>query len=214
MDMQGEKMSEPNTVREIFSADIRRAAHALTRAFRHEPIYQYVFQDAERYQRAAPLMFAILVRWAMLYRTAWATPEFDGVILCRPPGTYHPSPWTALRTGLVRFPFIFGTRAFKRLSAVLQILESKHDEIMGNRPHWYGQNIGVIPSRQRTGLASQLIEYALGRMAQADPSCYLETGSEKNVRIYQRHGFELSSEAVLPGKGLTLYFMTRLPEKS
>ena len=206
-------MSEPNTIREISSANIRRAAQALTRAFRQEPIYQYVFQDAARYQRAAPLMFAILVRWAMLYSTAWATAEFDGVILCRPPGTYHPSPWTALRTGLVRFPFIFGTPAFKRLSAVLKILERKHQEIMGNRPHWYGQNIGVIPSRQRTGLARQLIEYALGQMEKADPSCYLETGSEKNVRIYQGYGFERCAEAVVPGGGLTLYFMTRLPEK-
>ncbi len=207
-------MSDEHTIQEISSADIRRAALALTRAFRHEPIYQYVFQNAEVYQRAAPLMFAILVRWAMLYRTAWATEDFDGVILCRPPGTYRPSPWTALRTGLVRFPFIFGSRAFRRLGSVLCMLERKHDEIMGLRPHWYGQNIGVIPSRQRSGLAKQLIEFALKRMEQADPACYLETGSEKNVRIYQRYGFEVTSEAALPGGGLTLYFMTRLPQKS
>jgi hypothetical protein len=51
-------------------------------------------------------------------------------------------------------------------------------------------------------------------LAQADRAglhCWLDTHQEQNVRLYERHGFEVSERAELPGHPIPVYGMLRRP---
>jgi ribosomal protein S18 acetylase RimI-like enzyme len=60
--------------------------------------------------------------------------------------------------------------------------------------HWHLGPVGVLPSHQGKGIGSKL----LSRFCQEVDAClspaYLETDSDKNVRFYERFGFEVVKE--------------------
>jgi ribosomal protein S18 acetylase RimI-like enzyme len=60
--------------------------------------------------------------------------------------------------------------------------------------HWHLGPVGVLPSHQGKGIGTEL----LGRFCQEVDAClspaYLETDTDKNVRFYERFGFEVVKE--------------------
>jgi ribosomal protein S18 acetylase RimI-like enzyme len=60
-----------------------------------------------------------------------------------------------------------------------------------SEPHWYLPLIGVDPALQGKGCGSRLMEHALSRCDRDKQLAYLESSNPKNIRLYERHGFEL-----------------------
>jgi ribosomal protein S18 acetylase RimI-like enzyme len=58
-----------------------------------------------------------------------------------------------------------------------------------HEPHWYLPLIGVQPSKQGNGYGSALLRASLARSDADGAPAYLEATSERNVPLYQRHGF-------------------------
>ena len=72
-----------------------------------------------------------------------------------------------------------------------------HNEWARNDPleqHWHLGPVGVLPSHQGKGIGTKL----LSRFCQEVDACvspaYLETDTDKNVRFYERFGFEILKE--------------------
>ena len=65
--------------------------------------------------------------------------------------------------------------------------------------HWHLGPVGVLPSHQGKGIGTKL----LSRFCQEVDAClspaYLETDSDKNVRFYERFGFEVVKETEILG---------------
>jgi ribosomal protein S18 acetylase RimI-like enzyme len=61
-------------------------------------------------------------------------------------------------------------------------------------PHWYLSGIGTEPALQRTGVGGLLLTSRLGQCDAAGLPAYLETGTTRNVALYERHGFKVISE--------------------
>ena len=68
---------------------------------------------------------------------------------------------------------------------------ARHDPL---NQHWHLGPVGVLPSRQGKGIGTKL----LNRFCQEVDAClspaYLATDSDKNVRFYERFGFEVAKE--------------------
>ena len=68
---------------------------------------------------------------------------------------------------------------------------ARHDPL---DQHWHLGPVGVLPSQQGKGIGTKL----LNRFCQEVDSClspaYLETDTDKNVRFYERFGFEVVKE--------------------
>jgi ribosomal protein S18 acetylase RimI-like enzyme len=68
---------------------------------------------------------------------------------------------------------------------------ARHDPL---EQHWHLGPVGVLPSYQGKGIGTKL----LSRFCQEVDAClsaaYLETDTEKNVRFYERFGFEVVKE--------------------
>ena len=80
--------------------------------------------------------------------------------------------------------------------------------------HWYLFYLGVTPAQQGRGMGSALLQPVLARADAAALPCYLETGVARNLRFYERHGFQVVAEGVLSHGGPRLWAMLREPRRA
>jgi ribosomal protein S18 acetylase RimI-like enzyme len=72
--------------------------------------------------------------------------------------------------------------------------------------------LGVRTSAQGKGVGSALLKTTLAPLDAAGTVAYLETSSQRNVDLYQRHGFEVTGEFDVPPT-LHMWTMTRQPRR-
>ncbi len=77
-----------------------------------------------------------------------------------------------------------------RLLALQNAIETRHPK----QPHAYLWFLGVRRDAQGHGVGSRLLRIACERLDAAGMAAYLETQTERNVALYRRHGFEVTSE--------------------
>ena len=75
--------------------------------------------------------------------------------------------------------------------------------------HWYLWAVGVSPPSQGRGIGGMLLEPVLTRASADGTACYLETGEERNIRFYERHGFKVVGEGTVPGESVKVWAMLR-----
>jgi len=78
-------------------------------------------------------------------------------------------------------------------------------------PHWYLAVIGSDPTVRGKGFGQVLMESRLRRVDAEHAPAYLESTKQENIGYYQRYGFEVTGEIVLPDGGPTMWPMWRLP---
>ena len=78
------------------------------------------------------------------------------------------------------------------------------------RPHHYLFMLGVEPEKQGRGLGSALLGHLNERADRDAVECYLETDKASSVRLYERHGYEVTRDDRLQElRGLRFWTMTR-----
>ena len=195
-------------------SQIDLAAAVLARAFFDDPHQMHLIPDAERRARLSPGVYRGLVHYVFLCSDqVYTTPgTVQGVAVWLPPGESFMTIGRWFRTGLLRAALRLSPREIRR-ALMAQSGESRVHEARMQGPHWYLELLGVEPSCQGQGIGGRLIQPTL---AQADADglpCYLETGTEKNVRFYEKHGFEVIAEEMLPGGGPRFWAMMRPPHR-
>ena len=78
-------------------------------------------------------------------------------------------------------------------------------------PAWHLDSVAVEPGWQGRGIGSALIEFGLVRTRESKTAAILETGTPRNVPLYERHGFRVVEEADPPEGGPHVWFMRRDP---
>jgi ribosomal protein S18 acetylase RimI-like enzyme len=78
-------------------------------------------------------------------------------------------------------------------------------------PLWHLDSVAVEPRWQGHGIGSALIEFGLERTRDSNTACVLETGTPRNVALYERLGFQVWEEADSPEGGPHVWFMRRDP---
>jgi ribosomal protein S18 acetylase RimI-like enzyme len=71
-----------------------------------------------------------------------------------------------------------------------------HDPV---EQHWHLGPIGVLPTHQGAGVGSLLMERFCKEVDACAAGAYLETDLDKNVRFYEKFGFEVVSESEIFG---------------
>ena len=107
--------------------------------------------------------------------------------------------------------FLAAPASFARFARLGGELGKRHP----GEPHVYLAALGVSPGFSGQGVGSALIEAGTVQADRAQQLCYLETFSERNVRFYRRHGFEVTrfGDVLVPG-GPPFWFMVRLPSQA
>ena len=185
----------------------RAAARMLAGAFLDEPVSQRVYRGLKASQILKNLTLDFTGELAVCMRRG--TPLevlYNGAIAAAaviyPPGTY-PTGWLDER--LIQISTIIGHTRYdlRAWQAWLEEVGKLHPQT----PHYYLEYLGVEPALQGQGLGSHLLAELTRRADAAGVGCYLETATQRNVALYQRFGFEITTHKEIIG--LPAWFMWR-----
>lgn len=182
----------------------------LGRAFFDYNLMVYAAPDPRRRAPATTQLYGALL-WDCLARgEVFTNADGSGVTAWLSPGTEIPSFIQEARAGMLWLPWMFGLRGFRRLLAYDEVARRLHRQY-APEPHWYLNIVGVEPSQQGRGIGSRLMAPMLARADNERMPCWLDTHEDKNVRLYQRHGFEIAERAEVRGHAIPVYGMLRRP---
>jgi ribosomal protein S18 acetylase RimI-like enzyme len=187
-----------------------RAREAIGRAFCDYNLMRYARPNVRRRGPAVTTLYGAILADCLRRGEAYATADYAAVAGWLPPGTGVPGFFEQARAGMLGLPWTFGLRGFRRLLAYDAVARRLHHDY-AQGPHWYLAAIGVEPTRQGQGLGSALMRPLLERADQQRMPCWLDTHQQQNVRLYQRHGFEVCERVELPGHPIPVYGMLRAP---
>jgi GNAT superfamily N-acetyltransferase len=200
-------MATGSSVRKATLADAPRLAQTLASAFQDDPVIAWIFPDEQRRRHVLPVFMEFRLRkLALPHDEVWMTAGgAAAAVWLPPPGRWQlPVPQRLrLLPPLVRF---FGLRTASILGG-LNRMEELHPR---DPSHWYLFILGTEQAAQGRGLGSALLAQVLTRIDADGMPVYLESSSERNLALYGRHGFEMTSEVAIPG-GPRIWPMWREP---
>jgi predicted N-acetyltransferase YhbS len=197
-------------IHHLTPAQIGEAIHVLGPALVDDPLTCYLFPDPARRLALFETTLIAHLTYGCLYGEVHITAAKDGVAIWLTPGQTDQSVWRLLRAGTVFLPLRFNWQTNRRLLHYINCADAQHARHAPDQ-HWYLYFLGVVPARQGQGVGGRLLREVLPRADAQHVACYLETSAERNVGYYQKYGFKVMSEAVLPNNGPRLWFMRREP---
>jgi len=203
----GQVMTAGLSVRKATLADAPRLAQALASAFQDDPVIAWVFPDEHRRRGVlAAFMEFRLRELAFPHDEVWMTAGGAAAAVWLPP----PGRWQLPRSQRLRLlpPLVrfFGLRTASVLAG-LERMEQRHPD---NRSHWYLFILGTEQAAQGQGLGSALLAHMLAHVDADGMPVYLESSNERNLALYGRHDFEVTTEVAIPG-GPRIWPMWREP---
>lgn len=104
--------------------------------------------------------------------------------------------------------FTFYPIGYVRARTVLKQIDALHQK-HADEPHFYLDNIGVLPSERGKGVSSKLIRPFLEKADAEKVSVYTDTVTRSNVAFYVHFGFQCVEESSVAGTGITVWALRR-----
>lgn len=204
-----QRSAEARPIRKIEPADFTQVSDLLGRAFDDDPVMNFMAKpDARRSERIRSMMDLALRKMTFPYGETYITEGFEGAALWNPPDGRPHGLLNDLRL-VPGFARVAGLSRMPRVIGALTLMEKKHPK----EPHYYLLAIGVEPSKQGKGFGSQLLAPMIARCDREGMPAYLESSKERNVPLYERHGFKVVEEMDLPNGGPRVWRMWREPNR-
>ena len=198
----------PIDVRPARRSDVPALARALGRAFYDDPVMTWMQPDAGRRSAALAGFFGAMTRYHFLSgggaEVATAESGIGAAALWDPPGRWHHSS----REQVAMLPAVI--RAFRGHLGAGRALTEAMQAVHPEEPHWYLAIIGSDPTVRGSGCGHALMRSRLDRCDAEHAPAYLESSNPDNIPYYNRFGFEVTGEIVMPD-GPTLWPMWRQP---
>lgn len=186
--------------------DIPEMAAVIARAFSNDPPMSWVFRDEGTRSARLELLFGTALRELFVPNGhAFTTTDIAGVALWEAPGEWRtPDEVTERIAGAVAEQFL--PEELDRFLTFLGMLEDRHPD---EPEHWYLAVLAADLDRQGRGIGSACMGPMLERIRAEGRPAYLESSNERNVPLYERHGFRVTSVVDLPDDGPPVFLMWR-----
>lgn len=189
-------------VRPATEADVPRAVATLGRAFEHYPFTMHTV-SADRYiERLESFNRLFIERIGLRLGRVWVADEGDAVAVWTTPETAGAGDVFAELAP--RLAELAGDRLPHQQAAEATMAAHRPSE-----PAWFLGTVGVDPDRQGHGLGRAVLTPGIEAAAAEGVPAFLETSDKNNVRFYQRLGFEVTAEYILPDGGPRTWAMVR-----
>jgi ribosomal protein S18 acetylase RimI-like enzyme len=191
--------------------DVKAAVEPMVRAFAEDPLWVGVFPDKEKREPGMRHMFRFHMRYCLLCGEVHASSSrLEGIAVWLPGRCAALDLGPVLRAGVLRMPFAVGLKVLMRMRKVGETLTRMRTRQCKGE-HWYVAMLGVDPSHQRQGIGRRLLAPKLDWCRREGLPVWLETETDQNVRFYERLGFEIREEEVVPDINVRLWGMLKLP---
>jgi ribosomal protein S18 acetylase RimI-like enzyme len=187
------------------NADPEALATLLSDAFADDPVLNWLIPHRPLYQA----FFRLIIRDVYLPRgIIHRESEGRGAALWLPPGELFEVPPRLEMLGmLAQLVLRHGPAPLWRMQRQGAIFSRHHPR----QPHFYLQFIGCRRRDQGRGVGAALLKQGLRLCDDHRMPAYLESSHQRNLPLYQRHGFEIVKQVQLPDSGPTSWFMWREP---
>jgi GNAT superfamily N-acetyltransferase len=196
--------SEAPVVRRALPSESSAVAAMIAAAFSADPAWTFIF--GSDYERLAQHFAAALFDVRVNSSNVWVTDDLAAVAMWDPPDKSPESPQYAEEVWK-RYRAMSSAEAHRRLLAY-------NDAVMtaaaAAGKYWYLGVLATHPERRREGLASAVLAPVLEQADHHGIVCCLETSTEENRRFYERRGFTLASDVLMPG-GPATWWLRRAP---
>ena len=182
---------------------------ALADAFRDDPVFEFLV-PADAKGREARLMtfFTSMARsYVRRDKHAFVADEGRGGALWAAPGTWRLPPSEIMRETPASIK-AFGRNLPKALRLLGQV-EGLHPK---EPNHWYLGYLGTRCDSQGQGIGSAMLREVLAQADDTRTPAYLESSNERNLTLYERHGFRVVEEIKALGVGPSIWRMWRDPQ--
>ena len=163
------------------AADAERCFAVLALAFSSDPPCRWTWPDPQQYLEAFPRFARAFGGGAIEHGTANYHGDFSAVALWLPPDV---APDEASLASVIQ-----DTVAASRRDAMFSMFEQM-EAFHPREAHWHLPLIGVDPAHQGKGIGAALLRQVLNACDSQKVLAYVEATSARNIRLYERHGFE------------------------
>jgi GNAT superfamily N-acetyltransferase len=188
-------------VRPGVPGDRSELADALARAFWDDPVTVWANPTERTRLRRTKRFFDGRLRTLLPHELSAVAGGSEGGAIWSPPDAWA----MGLRELIHDLPAFLSPRTPLVLRGMNSV-EERHPK----EPHYYLAILGVDPPHQHRGLGGRLMQPMLDRCDAEHVPAYLETGTERNVAFYERHGFKVNDTIDLP-RGPRMWLMWRDP---
>lgn len=195
------------SIRRATQSDAPRIARLFAAAFAHDPVFDWLARSGAKRSHALQRFFTwILERRTLPHGETWMTTDGLAAAAWIPPYT-QASP-SRLAEDLRLLPVMLRLTGVSRLprgASMAAAMEHAHPD----SPYSYLAFIGVAPRMQGAGLGSSLLRQTLQRTDAIGANAYLENSNPRNLALYQRAGFTVTSEIRARADAPPVYAMWR-----
>jgi GNAT superfamily N-acetyltransferase len=180
----------------------------LADAFAEDPVFQWLIDPnvRNRDQRMLTFFTSMSRTYLRQKKPCYIAGDGSAAAMWAAPGKWA-LPMSEMALEAAPQTAAFGRRLQRALRTQLQI-EALHP---GSPKHWYLAYLGSRQDKQGQGLGSQLLREVLSKADADGVPAYLESSNERNVPLYERHGFKVVEELRALGKGPLVWRMWRDP---
>lgn len=184
--------------RKADEADVPDLSQTLAAAFFDDPVFSWWIPDPERRRQILPGFFGIVIRANLAHGEIYTTDDAVAGALWVPPGIEDDAAEMVPALGEVSGEYA------QTLFDVFELMDQRHP----HETHYYLFFLATKPEWQSRGIGSALMRPVLDMCDREGVPAYLEATSERNRRLYLRHGFRVTDEIRLPD-GPTMWCMWR-----
>jgi len=188
--------------------DHAKLGAALGAAFTDDPVFAWLIPSdvSRRDERLATFFGSIARSYLRRDKHVYLAADAAGGALWSAPGSWSLPMSEVARETRSAF-FSFGRNVARALRCQLEI-ESKHPK---DPKHWYLGYLGVAPEHQGQGVGATMLREVTDQADSTGVPAYLESSNERNLTLYERHGFRVVEDFRLLGRGPTVWRMWREP---
>ena len=192
-------------------ADVERATAVLSQAFAEDPLCAFMLPSARTRVRTLATFFRAYCTVGVKNGRGYGTGDpLQGIAFWQFPVQERMSisiTSLALFIPLLLTSYPVGHIRARAIFAQQEALHARY----GREPHFYLDNLGVLPAAQGQGWSSRLIRPFLAMADAQQVIAYTETVTPANVGLYAHFGFECVAEQVIAGTGITIWALRRPP---